>query len=154
MERQVFILSHPLARRNAAHACAVAPDGYRVEIKERTRTSDQNAFLHALFSVVAKHAKWGGRTLTAEQWKVMFISGHAAATGIGSDMVPGLEGEFVNLRESSAQMSVSRMTSLIEYILAWCSLQCIDTSKDQIKYGFKALPDGNVIDVEAREVTQ
>ena len=34
-------------------------------------------------------------------------------------MVPGLESEFVNVRESSAHMSIARMTSLIEYIHAW-----------------------------------
>lgn len=120
MDRQVFILRHQQARRNAVTAVMEAPDGYRVEIRERTRTSDQNAYLHALFSAVAKHAKWCGRTLSADQWKVMFISGHAIATGVGSDMVPGLEGEFVNLRESSARMSVSRMSSLLEYVIAWC----------------------------------
>lgn len=34
-----------------------------------------------------------------------------------ADVLPGLEGEYVNIRESSAQMSVKRMASLIEYIL-------------------------------------
>ena len=54
-----------------------------------------------------------------EQWKVLFISGHAIATNQKTDVVPGLEGEFVNIRESSAQMSVSRMASLIEYTTAY-----------------------------------
>ena len=36
-----------------------------------------------------------------------------------ADVVPGLEGEFVNIRESSAQMSISRMASLIEYVTAY-----------------------------------
>ena len=60
-----------------------------------------------------------GRKLTMEQWKVLFISGHAIATNQKADVVPGLEGEFVNIRESSAQMSVSRMASLIEYVTAY-----------------------------------
>jgi hypothetical protein len=34
-------------------------------------------------------------------------------------MVPGLEGEFVNLRESTAQMGIKRMISLIEYSQAY-----------------------------------
>lgn len=36
-------------------------------------------------------------------------------------MVPGLEGEWCNLRESTAQMSIKRMASLIEYALAYCA---------------------------------
>ena len=135
MEKQVFQLSHVVARRNAAQAVMSAPDGFRVEIKPRTRSTDQNALLHALFGEVAKRATWGGRKMTAAQWKVLFISGHAQATGLGSDMVPGLEGEFVNVRESSAQMSVARMTSLIEYILAWCAENEIDTHQARILHG-------------------
>lgn len=121
--RKVFILAHPAARQNAARAVMDAPEGHRVEIKPRTRSSDQNALLHALFSEAAKVCSWHGRKLTAEQWKVLFISGHAIATGRGADMVPGLEGEFVNIRESSARMSVARMTSLIEYVQAWMAEQ-------------------------------
>ncbi len=34
-------------------------------------------------------------------------------------MVPGLEGEFVNIRESTALMSVKRGSSLIEYATAY-----------------------------------
>ncbi|MDO9982934.1 recombination protein NinB, partial [Glaesserella parasuis] len=32
------------------------------------------------------------------------------------------EGELVNIRESTAQMSVKRMASLIEYVQAYCDL--------------------------------
>lgn len=119
MEKRLFILSHATARQNATRAVLEAPEGFMVRIEPRTRSLEQNAMLHALFTDAAKHATWHGRKLTAEQWKVLFISGHAIATGRGADMVPGLEGEFVNIRESSARMSVARMTSLIEYINAW-----------------------------------
>ncbi|MYZ41399.1 recombination protein NinB [Schauerella aestuarii] len=126
---QIFVLSHPQARQNAAQAVLQAEPGYRVEIKPRTRSSDQNARLHAIFGEIAKQAKWMGRTLTPTQWKTLMISGHAAATGHGADMVPGLEGEFVSIRESSAQMSVARMTSLIEYVQAWCVDNNVEVSQ-------------------------
>mgnify|MGYP003344204235 FL=1 len=63
--------------------------------------------------------KWADRQLTADQWKVLLISGHAVATGIGADVVPGIEGEVVNIRESSAAMGVRRMSSLLEYVQAF-----------------------------------
>lgn len=125
-DKQVFILANPQVRRNAVRAIAEAPNGFKCEIKASSRSSDQNALLHAIFSEVAKKAKWVGRPLTATQWKVLFISGHAQATNRGSDMVPGLEGEFCNIRESSAGMSVARMTSLIEYTLAWCAANGVE----------------------------
>jgi NinB protein len=108
-------------RERAAQAFVDAPDGYVMTLAPPTRSIVQNAMLHALFGAVAKQAKWHGRVLTAVQWKVLFISGHAIATGRGADMVPGLEGEFANIRESSAHMGVARMSSLIEYCLAWCA---------------------------------
>jgi hypothetical protein len=41
-------------------------------------------------------------------------------------MVPGIEGEFVNLRESTALMSVRRSTSLIEYTQAFMVLKGLE----------------------------
>jgi hypothetical protein len=92
---------------------------YVIEIKAFTRTIEQNAKLHALFGELAHQATWAGSKLTAEQWKVLMISAHTIAAKEPCKMVIGLEGEVVNLRESSAQMSVARMISLIEYIHAW-----------------------------------
>jgi hypothetical protein len=35
-----------------------------------------------------------------------------------AEVIPGLEGEFVNIRESTAHMSKPRASSLIEYAVA------------------------------------
>jgi hypothetical protein len=107
------------ARRNAANHCLNAPDGQVVRFSDPTRSLEQNAKMHAVFSDIAAQAKYLGRSLSMPQWKTLLISGHAVATGLGVDMVPGIEGEFVNIRESSANMSVGRMSSVIEYSLAF-----------------------------------
>ena len=90
-----------------------------LEVRPETRSDAQNRLLHALFGDVAKQALWMGASRTPEQWKLLFVSGHAIATKLGADMVPGLEGEFLNLRESTARMSKARMASLLEYVMAW-----------------------------------
>lgn len=114
------VILNERTRAQAARAVVVAPDGWSAVIKPATRSLQQNALLHALFSDLSKRAKFHGRTLSAGQWKVLMISGHAVATGGGADIVPGIEGEFINLRESSASMSLRRMNSLLEYVIAWC----------------------------------
>lgn len=111
----------PLNRRMAADAVHSRPDGHMLVLQEPTRTAAQNSFLHLLFGQIASQAQFHGRTLTAIQWKTLMVSAHSIATGIGADMVPGLEGEWVNIRESTAQMGVRRLNSLIEYTLAWCA---------------------------------
>ena len=121
--KKVFVLAHETARRRCQEAVWDSPDGYRVEISEPKRTNDQNAKFHALTSDIAKSGhQWLGKPRDAAQWKVLLVSGHAVATKEGSEIVPGLEGEFVNLRESTAAMSKKRGASLIEYTLAYMAM--------------------------------
>ena len=62
-----------------------------------------------------------GQKRTPAEWKVLFVSGHSVATKQGAELVPGLEGEFLNLRESTARMGKARMASLLDYVMAWCA---------------------------------
>lgn len=87
-----------------------------------TRSLGQNDKFHAICEdVAASGFKWMGKPRAKDEWKVLFVSGHAIATGRGSEVVGGLEGELVNLRESTAKMSRARSSSLIEYALAFCA---------------------------------
>ena len=98
--------------------------GHRLvlEVRPENRSLDQNAHFHALCGdLAASGLPWAGKPRKAEEWKVLLVSGHSIATKQGSDMVPGIEGEFVNLRESTARMSRQRASSLIEYTLAFCA---------------------------------
>lgn len=90
-----------------------------LEVRPETRSDAQNRLLHALFSDVAKQAEWMGQKRTALEWKLLFVSGHSVATKQGADLVPGLEGEFLNLRESTARMGKARMASLLDYVMSW-----------------------------------
>lgn len=119
MNKRTFILSHEIARQGAMVAVREATPGFVVTISEPRRNVDQNARFHAMCSDFARSGiQWAGKTRSADQWKVLLVSGHAVATKEGAEMVPGLEGEFVNVRESTALMSVRRSSSLIEYTRA------------------------------------
>lgn len=116
--KRIFVL--PIGRDRAIQAIREAPDGYSVTLAERGRNLEQNAKFHAQCTELAKSGReWMGKRRTASEWKVLLVSGHAVATQQGAEMVPGLEGEFVNLRESTAAMSRSRISSLIEYAQAF-----------------------------------
>ena len=127
--KKTFILAHDLARQRAIQAVQDAPEGYAVVVKEITRTLEQNAKFHAICTDIAKGGlEWGGKARTAAQWKVLLVSAHSVATKEGSEIVPGLEGEFVNIRESTALMSKSRGSSLIEYALAFCAAHSVQVN--------------------------
>lgn len=117
-------------RRHLAEKVANLPEGLGIKVGPPTRTLAQNALLHSMFGELAEKATYLGRKLTANQFKTLLISGHSIATGLTAEVIPGIEGEYVNIRESSAQMSVARMTSLIEYIHAWAAENNIQLKQD------------------------
>ena len=78
-----------------------------------------------MFGELAIKAKWHGEQLTPEQWKMLMVSAHTIATGEPCKLTVGIEGEMVNLRESSATMSIARMASCIEYVKAWAAMNDI-----------------------------
>lgn len=118
---RIFVLVNPQVRKIAAnYIFNEAPDGQVVDIRDPTRNREQNAKFHACCGDIAKSGlHWMGKSRTLLQWKNLLISGHAVATKGEHEIVLGLEGEFVNLRESTALMSIKRAASLIEYALAF-----------------------------------
>lgn len=124
--KQQFILRNDAIRHNAMvaiNALLIGPDvaPMVVEIKPLTRTLEHSARLHAMFGELSKKAQWQGETMEPWQWKVLMISGHSIATGEPVKLTKGLENEIVNIRESSAEMSSKRMSSLIEYIACYAA---------------------------------
>jgi hypothetical protein len=132
--RQQYILAHKPARMGAIQAVQDAPDGYVVEIKEPTRKLSQNAKFHAILTDISRQAQYIGKKRSIEFWKGLFVSGWQIATGEKPDIVPGLEGEFINIRESTATMSVRNLSSLMEYVIAWAidnGIQLTDPVPDE-----------------------
>ena len=116
----LFVLAHAEARRRAAAACMESPDGYVVRIAPPTRSGDQNAKFHAICHELSKSpVQWFGKRRDLDEWKALLVSGHAAATKQGGEVVPGIEGELVAIRESTARMSKARGASLIDYAEAF-----------------------------------
>jgi len=130
--KKTYILAHATARANAIQGVKDAPNGRMVLISDPTRNSDQNAKFHAICSDIARSGfQWAGKKRNANGWKVLLVSGHAVATEEECEIIPGLEHEFVNVRESTALMSVRRSASLITYSLAFCDMNGIALSEPQ-----------------------
>lgn len=141
MARQNFYLHNDRIRRNAIDAVMRAEPGSMVSVGEPKRTLDQNAMFHAICTDIARHGmEWAGKKRRADEWKVLLVSAHTKATDGEVEIVPGLEGEFVNIRESTARMGVKRATSLIEYALAWCAEHGVELT-DTRRGGFMSERD-------------
>lgn len=113
--KQLFVLSHPEARRRAVLAVQNAHDGMVVRIQPPTRSLEQNAALWAALSDVADQVVWHGRKLDAESWKHIFSSSMKK-----QDVVPNLDGTgFVVLGLSTSKMTRAEMSDLIEIVHAF-----------------------------------
>lgn len=129
-----------MQRKAAAMHCNSAPDGWVCTLEEPKRTDEQNKKFHAICGDIAKSKHpWAGKPRTAVQWKVLLVSAHATATREGSEMIPGLEGEFVNIRESTALMSIKRGASLISYAIAYADTNGIKLNEPDLDY-YRSLP--------------
>jgi len=86
----------------------------RLSVKRETRSTQQNARLWAMLEDVATQVQWHGRWLSKEDWKHIF-----SAALKKQDAVPGLEGGFVVLGQSTSRMTVKEMGDLMTLMEAF-----------------------------------
>lgn len=130
-EKAIYRLVHDVARKNAALACARAPQGWLVEIKPPTRSTDQNAMLHACLADIAEQVEWKGLKFDVVVWKRLCVAAWLRECGEEPEMIPALDGRgFDVIYERTSKMTVSQMTSLIEWCLAFGAQNGV-VSKDQ-----------------------
>ncbi len=101
----------------AVKGVKAAPDGWLLELKEPTRSSEQNAALWSLLSQVQKQRPThNGVKMTADLWKAVFMQ----AWGAEVVFLPALEGDgMFPAGHRSSHLTVSQMSELITVILAW-----------------------------------
>lgn len=117
MDRRTFRLISNEVRQRAIDHIWTVPDGFVCIVQEPTRNLEMNAKFHAICTELEKlKVEWFGKPRKSAEWKVLLVSGHAITTREEyPELVKGLEGETINLRESTADMSKSRGSSLISY---------------------------------------
>lgn len=83
--------------------------GHRLtlELKPEKRSDAQNRRLWAMLGEVAQQVEWYGQKLTAEEWKHVFSAALAK-----QKVVPGLDGGFVVLGQSTSKMTKAEMSEL------------------------------------------
>ena len=111
---KTFFLVHHQARLNALEAVKNAPDGWMVQVKEKTRSIEQNALLWSRLEEVSKQVDWYGEKLTSEEWKHVF-----SASLKKQKAVRGIDGGFVVLGQSTSKMTKAEMADLLTLMEAF-----------------------------------
>lgn len=111
---------------------------WTLELRERTRTDEQNDALHGLIDQILKQRPFlNGLRMTKESYKAVFMQ----ALGHEMPMLPTLAGDgFFPAGLRTSKLTVGEFSNLIEFILAWCAEQGVtvehfDSSRDTAGVG-------------------
>ena len=123
MEKRVFFLAHDVARRSAIECVASAPVGYRVEIREPSRSLDQNAAQWPYLQAFAEQVQWPINgvltTITPDDWKDILTAAYRA------DMVrvaPSFDGRgMVMLGQRTSRFGKKEFSDWLEFLKAAAS---------------------------------
>lgn len=121
---QTIRLTSDMNRARAARWCQTAPHGAVVNIREATRTNDQNALMWSVLSEVSR-LKPEGREHSPDVWKALFMS----ACGHAVQFETGLDGAPFPIGFRSSRLSKAQMSDLIEFIFAWCAEKGVQLSE-------------------------
>jgi len=103
-------------------------DGRRmvVELKQETRSLEQNAKMWATLGEIAEQVEWYGNKLTAGEWKWVL-----SASLRKQRAVPGIDGGFVVLGQATSKMTTAEMAEMIELATAFGVQQGVIFKEDQ-----------------------
>ena len=119
---------NPRTRALAAERLAKAPDGWVMELRDRTRSTEQNSALWACLTDVSVQVEWHGVRLSPEDWKLVFMD----ALNQEMRLVPNVAGTgFINLGRSSSKLTRQEFSDLIELVRAFGSERGVVWSDDQ-----------------------
>ena len=116
--RQVYHLIDQTRKNNALQFIQQLPTDTQkplvITIQERTRNLEQNARLWATLRDISEQVVWYGRKMDSECWKHVFTAALKR-----QETVPGIDGGFVVLGQSTSKMTVREMSELIELMNAF-----------------------------------
>ncbi|WP_033750821.1 recombination protein NinB [Pantoea sp. NGS-ED-1003] len=132
MEKTTFLLRDDRIRRNCIEAIQQLPADtdrpLQITIQEDTRSLAQNRMLWSCLHDISQQVVWYGRKMDSESWKHVF-----SAALKQQETVPGINGGFVVLGQSTSKMRVSEMRDLITIIHAFGAEQNVRFSDESAR---------------------
>lgn len=91
-----------------------------VELRPATRSTEQNAKLHAMLTDIAKQVEWAGAKRDVTTWKRLATAAWLRARGEPLEVLPAIDGCGVDIVfERTSRLSVGECSELIDFVYAW-----------------------------------
>jgi len=94
-----------------------------LEIKQQSKSREQEEKYHAIIGNIAKQAQHMGHKWDAESWKRLMVDKYLRETGfMNSPIIPNLDGTgIVQLGYQTRNFSKEQASEFVEFLLAWCA---------------------------------
>lgn len=94
-----------------------------LEVKDASKSREQEEKYHAIIGDISKQAKHIGSKWDAEDWKRLLVDKFLRETGFkNSQIIPNLDGSgIVQLGFQTRNFSKEHASEFVEFLLAWCA---------------------------------
>ncbi len=94
-----------------------------LEVKDASRSDEQNRKYHAIFGDIAKQAEHCGSKWDAEDWKRMLVWQYCKEKQIDAGrLVPSLDMTgVVQLGQQTRKFTKEQASEFVEFLIAWCA---------------------------------
>lgn len=132
MTKQIFVLSHDLARRRAVDAVVNAQPGFRVTVEPPKRSLDQNAAQWPYLEAFSRQLKWpvNGEMvyMAPEEWKDVLTAAFKRET---VRVAMGLDGGMVMLGQRTSRFKKREFSEWIEFLKATAAMRGVRVYEDE-----------------------
>ncbi|WP_051334937.1 recombination protein NinB [Bradyrhizobium sp. Ai1a-2] len=115
MSRAAFTIMSSIDRQKAVELIARAPLGAFFDLRESTRSREQNNLMWQRLTELSQQLEWGGFRLEPDDWKDVMTAGLRRAR-----VVPNIDGDgFVQIGLHTSKLTTPEMTALLDLMSAF-----------------------------------
>lgn len=93
-----------------------------LEVKDASRSNEQNEKFHAIIGDIAKQAQHMGAKWDAETWKRLLCDKFVREIGLSSQIMANLDNDgLVQLGFQTRKFTKEQASEFVEFLLAWCA---------------------------------
>lgn len=93
-----------------------------LEVKDASKSREQEEKYHAIIGDIAKQAQHMGAKWDAETWKRLLVDKYCRETGLNSQIMANLDNDgLIQLGFQTRKFTKEQASEFVEFLLAWCA---------------------------------
>jgi len=93
-----------------------------LEVKDASKSREQEEKYHAIIGDIAKQAQHMGAKWDSETWKRLLVDKYCRETGLNSQIMANLDNDgLVQLGFQTRKFTKEQASEFVEFLLAWCA---------------------------------